>query len=76
MPQSKTIKKIYSSKGLKAPKGKGEHTVKFHKMASAIMKSESKGGLTKKEKSIAYATAMKKIGRNKSVNKSHWRTKK
>lgn len=76
MSQSKTIKKIYSSKGLKAPKGKGEHTVKFHKMASAIMKSESKGGLTKKEKQIAYATTMSRLGRNKAVNKSHWKTNK
>jgi hypothetical protein len=71
MAQGKTIKNIYSSKGLKAPKGKGEHTVKFHKIASAILKSESKDGITNKEKKIAYATAMKKLGRNKAVNKSH-----
>ena len=68
----KEIKKLYTSKGLTPPKGKGEHTPAFHKMASAIMKSESKGGLTKKEKTIAYATSMKKLGRNKAVNKSHW----
>lgn len=73
MPQGKTIKKIYESKGLTAPKGKGEHTPKFHKVASAILKSESKDGITKKEKTIAYATAMKMLGRDKSVNKSHRR---
>jgi len=75
MPQGKTIKKVYTSKWLTPPKWKGEHTVKFHKIASAIMKSESKWWITKEEKKIAYATAMKKLWRNKAVNKSHWRTK-
>lgn len=70
----KEIKKLYTSKGLKAPKGKGEHTLAFHKLATAIMESEKKGGLTEKEKQIAYATAMKRLGRNKAVNKSHRRS--
>lgn len=76
MPQGKTIKKIYKKAGIKAPKGKGEHTVKFHKRATSIMKGYKKGGLTEEEKNISYATAMKQLGRNKSVNKSHRRTKK
>lgn len=73
MPQWKTIKKIYSSKGLTAPKWKWEHTVAFHKRATAIMEWYKKWWLTKEEKNIAYATAMKQLGRNKSVNKSHRR---
>jgi hypothetical protein len=70
---SKEIKKLYTSKGITPPKGKGIHTTAFHKQASAIMKSESKGGLTETEKKIAYATAMKNLGRNKAVKKSHQR---
>lgn len=71
--QSKSIKNAYTSKWLTPPKWKWEHTLKFHKMASSIMEWMKKGWVTKKEKSIAYATAMKKLGRNKAVNKSHWK---
>lgn len=64
----KEIKKLYTSKGLTPPKGKGEHTKKFHEIATAIMKKNPYIG-----KDAAYATAMKMLGRNKAVNKSHWR---
>lgn len=70
---SKEIKELYTKKGLITPNGKGMHTKKFHKIATGIMESESKDVLTDKEKSIAYATAMKRLGRDKSVKKSHWR---
>lgn len=72
MPQSKTIKKTYTSKGLTPPKWKWEHTLAFHKQRSAMMKEMSKWWLTKEEINIASATAMKQLWRDKAVNKSHW----
>jgi len=73
----KRIKDIYRKAGIKPPKGKGMHTEAFHRRAVQIMKGYlGKGGLTKKEKQIAYATAMKRLGRNKSVNPSHRRKRK
>lgn len=66
--QPARIKKAYTSKGLTPPKGRGIHTQKFHNMASAMMAE----GTPKK---IAYATAMKKLGKNKAVNKSHRKNK-
>ena len=66
MPQGKTIKKIYKKAGLKAPVGKGEHAVAFHKRATTIKKSNPKMPMGE-----AYAISMTQLGRNKSVNKSH-----
>lgn len=66
MSQGKTIKKIYKKAGIKAPKGKGEHTVKFHKRATTIKKSNPKMPMSE-----AYAISMTQIGRDKAVNKSH-----
>lgn len=68
--ECKSIKSMYRRKGVRPPKGKGVHTRKFHQMASSIMQSGSLG------RNAAYATAMKKLGRNKAVKKSHWRGKK
>ena len=65
MAQSEAIKEIYRKKGLKPPVGKGEHKVEFHKRAAAMIAA----GVPK---NIAYARVMKTLGRNKSVNKSHW----
>ena len=59
----KEIKKLYTSKGLTPPKGKGLHTKKFHEIASSVM---AKGGNVN-----PYAVAMAKLGRNKAVKKSH-----
>jgi hypothetical protein len=70
---SKAIQKIYKEAKIKAPIGKGLHTMAFHRLAVSIMKPYKSGGLTKKEKAIAYATSMKILGRNKAVKKSHWR---
>jgi len=61
---SRNIMKLYTDKGIKPPEGKGIHTKKFHEMATAMMEN----GVPK---DIAYATAMKKLGRNKSVKKPH-----
>jgi len=62
----KEIKALYRNRGLTPPKGKGEHTKAFHKRAVSIM-SSNKG----MPKSMAYAIAMKQLGRDKSVNPSH-----
>lgn len=62
----KAIKKLYRDKGITPPKGKGMHTKKFHEIASAMIAS----GVPR---NIAYATAMKKLGKTKAVNKSHRR---
>jgi phosphatidylethanolamine-binding protein (PEBP) family uncharacterized protein len=61
------IIRTYTEAGITPPKGKGMHTLKFHQMAVALMKK----GLPK---DMAYATAMKKLGRDRSVKKSHRRT--
>ena len=63
----KVITAMYKKAGLKAPVGKGEHTLKFH---SCVTKVGKKVGLKR-----AYPICMKTLGRNKSVNKSHWRSK-
>lgn len=61
------IKQLYRNAKMKPPKGKGEHTEAFHKRAIAIKKSNPEYSMD-----IAYATAMKQLGRNKAVNPSHW----
>lgn len=66
----KRVKDAYSDAGVSAPKGKGIHTVAFHERAAEIMGSMRK---SKKpvNRNVAYALAMKQLGRNKSVLKSH-----
>lgn len=63
---SKTIRHMYTSKGIKPPKGKGIHTAKAHKMVSEL---EADG----MPRSQAWATTMKKLGRDQVVKKSHRR---
>jgi hypothetical protein len=66
------IMSMYDEAGVSRPVGKGEHTVEFHKRATDIMagmKKSDKGV----NKNLAYAIAMKQLGRNKSVLKSHQR---
>ena len=62
---SKEIKKLYTSKGLRPPKGKGLHTKKFHEVASSVME-EGKA-------ENPFAVAMAKLGRERAVRKSHRR---
>lgn len=57
------IKKLYTSKGLTPPKGKGIHTFAFHKVASRLMKEGKVDN--------PFAVAMAQLGRNKAVNPSH-----
>jgi hypothetical protein len=75
LDETEEIKKMYQSAGIKAPKGKGIHTKKFHRMAVDVMKGYKKGGLTDKERQIAYATAMKKLGPEKAVKAGHRHSK-
>lgn len=72
---SKEIINAYKKAKITPPKGKGIHTIAFHELAIDIMKPMKKGGLTKKEKGIAYATAMGILGPKKAVKKSHWSNK-
>lgn len=67
MPQK--IMELYRAAKQKAPKGGKEiFTQKFHERALAIKK-----GNPKMPMSEAYAIAMKQVGRDKAVNKSHQR---
>jgi hypothetical protein len=59
------ITKLYTVAKLKPPVGKGEHKQAFHKLAIKLMNN----GM---ERNRAYATAMKILGRNQAVHKSHW----
>jgi hypothetical protein len=58
------IVKEYEERGLKAPFGRGIHTLQFHKIAAAQM---AKG----KSRDDAYRIAMGSLGVNKAVNPSH-----
>lgn len=65
---TKAIREMYRKKGLTPPEGKGIHTKKFHEVSSSIMEDNPHLG-----KGSAYAIAMSKLGRDKSVKKSHRR---
>ncbi len=64
---SERIKNLYRKANLTPPVGKGEHTLAFHAMAVTIKKENPNMPM-----SVAYAIAMKELGRNKAVNRSHW----
>lgn len=69
--ESEEIKKLYKNAGLPAPKGKGEHTKAFHKRAIAVAKSYIKSGDSPEEAlKKAYPTAMKQLGKKKSLKKN------
>ena len=65
---SKKIREMYKKAGVPAPDGKGIHTKKFHELAINVKKGNPEYTMDQ-----AYATAMKILGRDKSVKKSHWR---
>jgi len=67
------VNEAYTDKGITPPEGKGIHTVAFHERATAIMGSMKKSG-KKVDKGIAYAIAMKQLGKNKAVLKGHRRS--
>ena len=66
---SKKIKKLYKDAGLNVPRGKGIHTVKFHK---CVVGCKVRKGKSKKPKSC-YAVCMSSLGKKKAVKKKHWR---
>lgn len=68
---SKEIKKLYKRAGLKPPKGKGIHTIKFHRCIVACKVGQRKKG--RKKVTSCHAVCMASIGRHKAVRKSHLR---
>ena len=72
--ESGNIKSLYTKKGLTPPDGKGIHTKKFHKIATNVAQGYKEKGYTEKEaKEKGYATAMKMLGKEGAVKKSHRR---
>jgi hypothetical protein len=72
--ESGNIKSLYTKKGLTPPDGKGIHTKKFHKIATNVAQGYKEKGYTEKEaKEKGYATAMKLLGKEGAVRKSHRR---
>lgn len=67
------IKELYKAARIKAPSGKGRetHTVAFHKKALEVMKGMRKAHKPV-DRNMAYAIAMKQLGRDKAVLKKHW----
>ena len=71
---SGNIKSLYTKKGLTPPDGKGIHTKKFHEVATSVAQGYKEKGDTEKEaKEKGYATAMKMLGKEGAVKKSHRR---
>lgn len=66
------VNRAYDKAGVEAPVGKGIHKVAFHERAAAIMGSMKKSGKPV-NRNMAYAIAMKQLGRKKSVLKEHQR---
>ena len=66
---AKRIKAMYKKAGLKPPKGKGIHTVKFHSCIVKCKVGQRKKG-RKKVKSC-YAVCMSSLGREKAIRKEH-----
>ena len=64
------VNKAYDEAGVTPPKGKGVHTVAFHERATKIMESMKKSGKPV-NRNMAYAIAMKQLGKEKSVLKDH-----
>jgi len=62
---SARIKQLYRSAGLRPPKGKGIHTVAFHR---CVVKVTKRGGVRS-----PHAVCMARMGRNKAVKKAHRR---
>ena len=66
----KKVKDAYEDENVTPPEGKGIHKVAFHERAAKIMGSMKKSG-KKVNRNMAYAIAMKQLGRDKSVLKEH-----
>lgn len=66
----KRVNKAYEDADVSAPDGKGIHTVAFHERAAKIMGSMKSSG-KEVNRNLAYALAMKQLGRKKSVLKGH-----
>lgn len=62
---SEAIKREYRKAGVKAPDGKGIHTLRAHRAVIEYLKK----GVPKDE---AWKRVMGGMGRNAAVKKSHW----
>jgi len=68
--ETEEIRKLYTSKGLKPPKGKGVHTKAFHKCATGYAAKIKSGEMTQKE---AYKRCMGALGKKRAVKPAHQR---
>lgn len=66
--ECRRVKAMYHRAGMKPPKGKGIHTIKFHKTVTSI-------GAKGKVRS-PHAVAMAKLGPGKAVRSEHRRYRK
>lgn len=62
---SARIKQLYRSVGLKAPKGRGIHTVAFHR---CVVKVTKRGGVRS-----PHAVCMAKLTPKRAIKKAHRR---
>lgn len=62
------ISKLYRSAGLKPPKGKGLHTMRFHRCVVECAKGQ---GSVIEGKVNCWAVCMESIGKKKAVQKVH-----
>jgi len=79
---SAVVRKLYRDAGLTPPKGKGIHTLAFHKCVISIKKKIKTGKIAKtyvdkktgkKMKTNPYKICMERLGIEKAVHKSHRR---
>jgi len=70
MPQDPKIIQLYKSAGLTPPKGKGVHTMKFHR---CVTECATKQGGVIEGKVNCHAVCMASIGKKEAVHKAHQR---
>ncbi len=68
---SKAILELYKKARIKAPNGKGIHTLKYHKCIINVMLKIKAGKMP--ADSNPYSICMSSIGRDEAVKKGHQR---
>jgi len=66
---SRAIRKLYTSRGLKPPDGKGIHTRSFHSCVAQV-KTDIRSGKAKSGTN-PHAVCMASLGRGKAVKAAH-----
>lgn len=69
--QQSKITALYRNAGFKPPKGKGIHTMKFHRCVVDVMKKIRAGDLPKG--SSPHAICMESLGKETAVHQAHQR---